>query len=671
MSGPRFLPLVLALSCVTAHAQVTTPHPFLASVSPPAVQVGTTVEVTVNGTDLDGASRLHFSVPGITCAPKLDDKQKPVANKFLVTVPKVAAATALDLRVVAQYGISNPRGFVITALPVVPMPANATNKDAAFKGSLNTVIVGTAVKQATSFISIDAKKDQGLVAVCQPLALDSRMDASVALRNADGAKVARLQPDGLLDFTPPADGVYTLEVSDLMFRGDAESPFMLTLTTGPVVQYAFDGGAQCVLYGRNLPKGAPVASQGRASLQRVQVSADEAKHLLASNPVKAVRFGAENETTGAKPAPVALKLPTRYNGWFATNGQARVFTFEAKKGEVFWIEVNSSGKGLAADPFFIVEKNETFIAEANDRVAVATKTEFDAGFADPSYRFEAKEDGTYRVKLRNLFSSATQEPFELTVQPAGGDYDLVAIPSALPKGKATTMEVNAAPLWRGGVAVMKVFALRRGGFNGAIELAADALPADVKFLGGSIREGQSVGHASFFAEETAKDWAGAVKLHGKSGGAARGATALFKVANTAKESTLTRLTDEVAMGVVASDAPVTVEAAGAMFETDGKGKLSIPLQVKRRGDCNDEIKLASIGIDGLTVDIAAKATSGKLEVDVAKLKLPAGDHSFLLQGTVKFKHKRSEDPKAAAKDLVFLVHSKPVVIRVKPPEKKP
>lgn len=674
MPRPRLLTFLFALSATASpvlRAQVTAPQPFLASVSPAAAQVGTNVELSITGTDLDGASRLHFSVPGVTCAPKLDDKKQPVANKFVVTIPDGIPTTTCDVRVVARYGISNPRGFAITALPVVALPATATSADKAFKATLNTALMGTAVKQAASFIRFDAKKGQRVVAVCRPMALDSRMDAYVSLRNADGVKLGRLDPDGLLDFTAPADGAFTLEVHDLMFRGDAEFPFVLTLTTGPVIQRAFDGGAQWTLYGRNLPKGTEAVSRRGAAMQRLQVPADEARRLLAANPIEAVRFGAENDAPSAAPQPVALKLPARHTGWFAPRGQARIFTFEAKKGDVFWIEVNCAGKGLAADPFIVVEKGDAFIAEAGDRTAVATKSEFDFGFADPSYRFEAKEDGTYRVKLRNLFASGAQEPFELTVQPAGADFDLVAIPSAPPKAKAaTTVEVNAAPLWRGGVAVLKVFAMRRNGFNSAIELSADGLPVEVKFLGGTIREGQSTGYAAFLAQETAKEWAGAVKLRGKTGGTARGATPLFKVASTAKESVLTRLTDEVALGVVAADAPVTIEAASPVVESDGTAKLSIPLKVTRRGDCTEAIKLASLGIDGLTADIAAKAADGKLEVDVAKLKLPAGDHPLVLQAVVKFKHQRGDDPKAAAKELTFLVHSKPVTIRVKPVEKK-
>lgn len=500
----------------------------------------------------------------------------------------------------------------------------------------------------------------------------------MTLQRADGNVLERLHTDGVLDFTPPADGAYTLKLNDLMFRGDGEFPYAVTLTTGPLVEYAFDGGSTWTLYGRNLPKGSDSMKRFGKAFQRVQIPAKEAKHLLALNPVKTVRFEAETEAPGADVSkPVALKSPAHFIGWFPERGKPRYFTFEAHKGDVLWIEVNSASRGILADPFFTVEKagkdTLTFIAEANDRVAVAAKDEFDAGWADPSYRFQATEDGTYRVKLRNLFSNAPREPFELKVQPVGTGFDLVAIPAVLPKAKAaTTVEVNAAPLWRGGVATLKVFALRHDGFAGPIELSADGLPPGVTFAGGLVREGQNIGYASFIADETAPNWGGGVKLHGKSGPNAIGATAVLKVASTAKEAVVTRFTDEVPLGVVGSDAPVLVQAADQVFEAVAGTKLSIPLQVKRRADCTEAFKLTALDLNAgvAEADIAAKATSGKLDLDLAKLKLPAGDYQVVLQGTVKFKHKPGEDAKAAAKEVTFLVNSKPIKMNVKPVEKK-
>jgi len=148
---------------------------------------------------------------------------------------------------------------------------------------------------------------------------------------------------------------------------------------------------------------------------------------------------------------------------------------------------------------------------------------------------------------------------------------------------------------------------------------------------------------------------------------------VFKVANTAKEGPVTRFTDEVVLGVVASDAPVLVEAENKVFESAANTKLSIPLQVKRRADCTDALKLTALGLGdaAVEVDVAAKAVVSKLDLDLAKLKLAPGDYQVVLQGTVKFKHKRGDDAKATAKDLTFLVHSKPVNIHVLPVEKAP
>jgi hypothetical protein len=652
-------------------AQVTTPQPILLSVSPAAAQSGSKVELGITGTDLDGAARLHFSVPGVICESKLNDKQQPVPNKFMVSFPDGIAATRCDVRVVARYGISNPRGFFITPWPVVSVPSSATNKDTPFVAELDTVLVGNSMKQAAAFIRFTARKDQRVIAACRPHMFDSRMEVSMSLRDAGGTKLARSRSEGLLDFTAPSDGEFTLDLHDLMFRGDVEFPYVLTLTTKPVIQYVFAGKDQWTLYGRNLPRGGSIPSFGEVTMQRAAVPPEDAKRMLATNPVEAIRFGAEGDAPSAAPPVVSLTAPARYTGWFAPNGRAREFTFEAKKGDVRWLEVKCSSKDVVADPILIVEKDGSFIAEANDRTAIATRAEFEQGNLDPTYRFEAKEDGIYRVKLRNLFSRDAQEPFELSVRPAAAEYELVALPLGPPKPKtATTVEIIGAPLWRGGVAVFKVFALRQGGCNDAIELAAEGLPETVKFLGGTIGEGQGVGYASFYAEESAGDWAGALKLRGKDGNAACGATPLFKVASTAKESVLTRLTEEVVLAVTAADAPTTIEPVDSVTEGDANAKLSIPLKVTRRCDFTDVIALTSVGVEGMTATIAAKANEGRLVVDVAKLKLPVGDHSVILQGVVKFKHQRGDDAKAAVKELAFLVHSKPIIIRVKPVEKK-
>lgn len=610
---PAFLlPLILT-------AQSTLPHPILNTIYPCAAQMGTTTEVTITGTDLEGASRLHFSAKGIECKPGT----KP--NVFTLTIAKDAPAGYCDVRVVGRYGISNPRGFAITKLPVVQL------KDKALKASMGQVIVGNSLKQDQAIISFDAKKGEAVQILCKPEMLDSRMEPVVAIRDAASSVIARMDVGGEVNFTPTSDGTFSLELRDLMFRGDAEYPFVLS-----------------------------ISKPGASGLEEIP----------------ALRPSEKLDADLSKP----VALETTYQGWFPARGKARYFTFAAKKGDVRIIELKSARLGYDADPIFLVEKLDgdkaTFIAEANDRPALAAKDEFDAGWADPVYRFEAKEDGTYRVKLRNLFP--TRVPFKLSVQPPGVAFELVALPSEAAPAKKTAATITSAPLWRGGVATFKVVALRERGFTGPITLSAEGLPPGVTALGGLISEGRDVGYISFSADDKSEPWGGAVRIIGKSGDVAkiaRGATVVRATADMTKAAVYTRFTREIGLGVVASEAPLLVEPAATIYEVTTTGKIDVPLKLTRRAGFADAVKLTALGslTPPPTIDIAAKAVSGSLSLDVAKLKLKPGDYPVHLQTTAKFKHQPS-DPKAKPKDVVATVHSKPFIVRVTTapkPEPKP
>ncbi len=610
---PAFLlPLILT-------AQSTLPHPILNTIYPCAAQMGTTTEVTITGTDLEGASRLHFSAKGIECKPGT----KP--NVFTLTIAKDAPAGYCDVRVVGRYGISNPRGFAITKLPVVQL------KDKAPMASMGQVIVGNSLKQDKAIISFDAKKGEAVQILCKPEMLDSRMEPVVAIRDAASSVIARMDVGGEVNFTPTSDGTFSLELRDLMFRGDAEYPFVLS-----------------------------ISKPGASGLEEIP----------------ALRPSEKLDADLSKP----VALETTYQGWFPARGKARYFTFAAKKGDVRIIELKSARLGYDADPFFLVEKLDgdkaTFIAEANDRPALAAKDEFDAGWADPVYRFEAKEDGTYRVKLRNLFP--TRVPFKLSVQPPGVAFELVALPSEVAPAKKTAATITSAPLWRGGVATFKVVALRERGFTGPITLSAEGLPPGVTALGGLISEGRDVGYISFSADDKSEPWGGAVRIIGKSGDVAkiaRGATVVRATADMTKAAVYTRFTREIGLGVVASEAPLLVEPAATIYEVTTTGKIDVPLKLTRRAGFADAVKLTALGslTPPPTIDIAAKGVSGSLSLDVAKLKLKPGDYPVHLQTTAKFKHQPS-DPKAKPKDVVATVHSKPFIVRVTTapkPEPKP
>ncbi|MDP6723377.1 MAG: hypothetical protein QGF59_32235, partial [Pirellulaceae bacterium] len=133
MSHPLRLVSGIALTLIAATAQAQLPAARLTSIFPPGANPGKTVEVTVTGVDLDNATTLYFSAPGITAKQKMaepgpfDQGPVPVANTFEVTVAANVPGGVYDARVVGKYGTSNPRAFLISDQPVA-LEAEPNNK---------------------------------------------------------------------------------------------------------------------------------------------------------------------------------------------------------------------------------------------------------------------------------------------------------------------------------------------------------------------------------------------------------------------------------------------------------------------------------------------------------------------------------------------------------------
>ena len=107
------------------------PAPRLFTVVPCGGQAGSTFELTVTGQDFDAPQGLHFSHRGVKVEPLgpatptvVAVKGKPapkqggprVGHRFRVTLPADTPHGIHDVRVVTQWGVSNPRAFVVGAL---------------------------------------------------------------------------------------------------------------------------------------------------------------------------------------------------------------------------------------------------------------------------------------------------------------------------------------------------------------------------------------------------------------------------------------------------------------------------------------------------------------------------------------------------------------------------
>lgn len=714
-----FLSLLIVL---VGHGSLLAQLPVarLLTVFPPGGKAGSEVEVALTGADLDEASQLHFSHTGITTKPKVSETNSlPEANKFLVTIAASVPPGVYEARVVGRFGISNPRAFVVSDLPEAIAPTTNNSPANAATISLGTIINGHSDANAVDFYKFTARKGERILIECNAKEIDSRMDAALILYDGAGKELQRNRSGGLLDFAAPADGEYQLKVYDFLFRGGGEYFYRLAISTGPHIDFIFPPSglagtkSKYLLYGRNLPGGAPAKDltidgkpleqleveielpreptaqkQSSSPQQLADAVLDTFEYRLStpqgvSNPVLlgfATGLVVPERQPNDQPAQAqSISPPCEFVGQLYPAGDRDWVTFEAKKGDVYWVEVFSQRLGLPTDPFALIqrvsrndkgEEKVSDIKELSDTDSNIGGPEYKTATRDPSGRFEAEENGSYRIQVRDLFNSSRSDPrllYRLSIRKETPDFRLVAVAQPPPP---INKDAKEALLWtpllrRGETMPIKVMAFRRDNFNGDIGLKVENLPAGVTCNEAKIEKDKSSALLMLTAAENAAGWTGPVKIVGKAkiGEAevvreARGATVNWTVTDYNNEAIQSRLTGDFVLAVSGVEsAPISIEPGeNKHWETAEGGKLKIPLKLIRRGDFNANLKLKAAGITALDklkeIDVDGKATNATVEIDLTEHKIPAGTYSFYLQTQTPGKYRNNPEAAKAAEEAL-------------------
>jgi hypothetical protein len=696
---------LLLIACGSLWAQL--PAARISHLFPPGGRAGTSFEVTVNGSHLDEPSRIHFSHADLSAVPKSE------GNKFTVTIASNVPPGVYEARFVGRFGLSNPRAFVVGLLAEAIAPTTNTSEASATELKPETTMNGRASANGVAWFRVVAKKGQRQFIECLAESLDSRMDAMLVLADATGRELERARTSGLIDFTAPADGSYLLQVSDFLYRGGDEYFYRLTLSAAPRLDFAFPPAAlpgtktNITLYGRNLPGGKPLKGQAMDGKPLEQLNVEvafpsdkRARRLdtgLRMRPADAALEGFEYRLKSSKgvsnplllgyaTAPVVLEQepndqpakaqkispPCEVAGQFYPGGEQDWFTFEAKKGDVYWIEVFSHRLGLPTDPFVLIQRatkndkgedHSIDVLELNDNDTNLGDREFNTTSRDPAGRFEAKEDGTYRMMVRDLFQRTERSPrfiYRLSVRRETPDFHLAAMAVA-PKFKADAKNIDiGVPLLRRGETIpVRVMAFRRDGFNGDIQLSIENAPPGLVFEGDKVEAGKNSTFILLTATEDAPAYAGLIRLVGKAKVGdkeltreARGGTMVFPVGNTDSERPESRVAREFALAISDKEsAPISIAAAEKkIWEAPANSKLQVPLTITRRGEFNANLKLKPLGPGTSEAlkefEADGKATNAMLTLDLAALKLAAGDYVFAVQTQTTGKYRNN--PEAAA-----------------------
>ncbi len=690
---PRLL-LAVSITCASVVSNATAqlvglPAPRLLTTMPMGGQVGTQVEVVITGESIDDASELVFSHPGIKATAMLEAEGKAVPKKYLITIAADCPLGLHEARVMTPLGLSSSRIFSVGSVEEVVQVEPSTAPEKAMPLSINSICNAVMPVRAVNHYRFNAKKDQRIIVDCAARGIDSKLYPVAIIADSTGRDLLVERRGDLLDFTVPEDGEYLIKVHELTFQGGPEFFYRLAiqeLSAGERPQRLASTAAV------NAFSWPPVGLAVQAAMSEVEPNDDGVKMQL-------------------------ITLPCDIAGTFFPAADVDVFEFSAKKGEVWWVEVASERLGLPTDPSILVQRVVESNADSGDRETLVDVMElsdlpspvkvsgnnyaydgppYNAGSSDILGKVEIPEDGRYRLQLLDLFGGTRNDArnrYRLLIRQAEPDFALVAwaMHMELRNGDRNALS-KPMSLRPGATMALEVIAVRRDGFNGDIELSMENLPDGVTAQGLKIPAGQSRGIMLVSADEIATAGQASVRFVGRADINGEAVTRPCRLASMAwpvkdawSEIPSPRLLVDVPVSVGNAEvAPITIQPTSEKpLEVTAGESLTIPLVHVRRSEFSGAsmvMKTMGYGFESHPkFDLPLTKDSSEAALDLAKLKIAPGDYWIAFYGSAVAKYSpeavamntaaANPSSKTATKDIVDIVVSKPIAIRVHPAEK--
>jgi len=443
--------------------------PVLALTAPAGMQRGTTLELTLTGTNLADPTGVSTSFPAKVTIPQ-DNKNGRENAKLRVRleVPADAPLGFHVLRLATRRGMSNLRIFCIDDLPQVVK--KDTNRDKATPQAVPVpcVVAGRIDATASDYYKVHVKAGERVTFEILGRRLGSALDPQISLYDATGTReiaydndAPGCQTDPRLTHTFKEAGDYLVEVKDVLNRGGADFCYRLRIgdfpcATVPIPMAAKRGSKVSVSFAGPVVAGvAPVmvdvptdplmnvvsvAPRGPNGLYGwpVDLAISDFPELLEKEP--------NDEPARANRVPV----PGGITGRFEKSNELDYFVFSAKKTEKLLIEAHTLEHNSPTLVYLVIKdaKGKSELARSNPQLAPP---------ADQRIEFTPPADGDYLVEVQHLnYQGGPSEAYRLTVTPNAPAFDL----------SLAIERYDAAP---GASASLPILVTRRG-YNGPIEV---------------------------------------------------------------------------------------------------------------------------------------------------------------------------------------------------------
>ncbi|MGA4645029.1 hypothetical protein [Limisphaera sp. 4302-co] len=418
--------------------------------------------------------------------------------RLRVRILETAVPGEMEMRLADPSGVSHPLRFCVDRLPerseppaqmpnpeferflarLGRRPGTVQTSGVPVRVELPVILNGQILPGTTDRYTFQARRGQRVVAALQARALIPYLadavpgwfQATLTLLDPEGRAIAycddfRFDPDPVLMCEIPADGFYTLEVRDALFRGREDFVYRLTPGEVPRVTEVFPLGGrlgmplELELSGWNLPvRRVTIPTRDlEPGLQRVPLRSEgfELGHAWVQLDTLPESWETEPKDHSAE-APL-LQLPCIVNGRVGAPGDVDLHRFRGRAGQTVVLEVWARRLGSPLDARLECGRGADEILAAADDVpdpACGWVTHQ----ADPYLRLTLPEDGEYWVRLTEVQGKGgPAHAYRLRIDEARPDFALRWTPSSL----------TVRP---GGVVTGAVHVIRRDGFEGAIEL---------------------------------------------------------------------------------------------------------------------------------------------------------------------------------------------------------
>ena len=257
--------IVLFILCALATTTIYAQKLSLGYLFPAGGQVGTTVEIEAGGLNINKATKVHFSHPGITGTveplkesasakkkrKRLNDQSSPqLADrvKIRITIAPDVPCALYDLRLQGASGVSNMLPFEVASYPNVVENTRANNQRPNQVDKLPAVLCGYVTPGGVDKFRFSGSKGQTIVASVKARQLVPYIADAVpgwfqpVLRMLDsqGREVAYSDDyhhnvDPVIITTLPKDDDYTLIIHDAIYRGREDFNYRIHLGQIPFV----------------------------------------------------------------------------------------------------------------------------------------------------------------------------------------------------------------------------------------------------------------------------------------------------------------------------------------------------------------------------------------------------------------------------------------------------